>query len=95
MVTFLCKCFRKYIFLEVVLHPCSFQGYVVWWIAMVLLILPADGTKFSFFQQLLKSFQIFFNNPLLIDIYMCVFFVFLGPHRRHMQVPRLGVQSEL
>ena len=23
------------------------------------------------------------------------FFVFLGPHPRHMEVPRLGVQSEL
>uniref|UniRef100_A0A8D1WTB0 Pantetheinase n=1 Tax=Sus scrofa TaxID=9823 RepID=A0A8D1WTB0_PIG len=32
--------------------------------------LESDGTKFSFFQQLLKSFQIFFNNPLLIDIYI-------------------------
>ena len=28
-------------------------------------------------------------------IYMYFFFVFLGPNPRHMEVPRLGVQSEL
>ena len=28
-------------------------------------------------------------------IYTFFFFVFLGPHPQHMQVPRLGVESEL
>ena len=27
-------------------------------------------------------------------MYLCIF-VFLGPHPRHMEVPRLGVESEL
>ena len=26
---------------------------------------------------------------------VCVFFFFLGPHSKHMEVPRLGVKSEL
>ena len=28
-------------------------------------------------------------------LFVCLSFVFLGPHLRHMEVPRLGVQSEL
>ena len=28
-------------------------------------------------------------------LFMCVCFVSLGPHPRHMEVPRLGVQLEL
>ena len=28
-------------------------------------------------------------------IYLFIYFVFLGPHLRHMEVPRLGVRSEL
>ena len=35
-------------------------------------------------RELLKSLFIF-----------CVSFVFLGPHLRHMELPRLGVESEL
>ena len=36
--------------------------------------------------------------PLVLDsfcLFVFVFFVFLGPDLRHMEVPRLGVQSEL
>ena len=32
---------------------------------------------------------------LYLFIYLFLSFVFLGPHLRHMEVPRLGVQSEL
>ena len=32
---------------------------------------------------------------LYLFIYLFIFFVFLGPHRRHMEVPRLGVESGL
>ena len=28
-------------------------------------------------------------------LFVCLFFVFLGPHLKHMEVPRLGVQWEL
>ena len=38
-------------------------------------------------------------HPLIILVFclfvFCVFFVFLGPHLQHMEVPRLGVKSEL
>ena len=37
---------------------------------------------------LLDQFKIFLSFPFLS-------FVFLGPHLRHMEIPRLGVQSEL
>ena len=33
--------------------------------------------------------------PVCINKVCGVFFVFLGPHLWHMEVPRLGVQSEL
>ena len=28
-------------------------------------------------------------------IYLFIYFVFLGPHLRHVEVPRLGVELEL
>ena len=28
-------------------------------------------------------------------VYLFIYCVFLGPHPRHMEIPRLGVQSEL
>ena len=36
--------------------------------------------------------------PKLKDFYYLIFFIlflFLGPHPQHMEVPRLGVESEL
>ena len=42
--------------------------------------------------------QIGFINPqhiLFYSIYYHYFFVFLGPYPRHMEVPRLGVESKL
>ena len=36
-----------------------------------------------------------FHWFLLFFIYLFLSFVFLGPHPRHIEVPRLGVQSEL
>ena len=38
--------------------------------------------------QILKKIYIY------IYIYICIF-CFLGPHLQHMEVPRLGVESEL
>ena len=38
------------------------------------------------------------RNALLVkfvEIFFFLSFVFLGPHLRHMEVPRLGVESEL
>ena len=32
---------------------------------------------------------------LFVCLFVCLFFVFLGPHLLHMEVPRLGVESEL
>ena len=32
---------------------------------------------------------------VFIYLFVCLSFVFLGPHPRHMEVPRLGVYSEL
>ena len=34
-------------------------------------------------------------NPVWSFFFFFFFFVFLGPHPCHMEVPRLGVQSEL
>ena len=30
----------------------------------------------------------------VLGFFVCLFFVFLGPHPQHMEVPRLGVKSE-
>ena len=35
------------------------------------------------------------NLKLLLKSLLNFFFVFLGPHPEHMEVPRLGVESEL
>ena len=32
---------------------------------------------------------------ILFYLFKKIFFVLLGPHQRYMEVPRLGVQSEL
>ena len=37
----------------------------------------------------------FFVFYFFTFIFLLFFFVFLGPHMRHMDVPRLGVESEL
>ena len=42
--------------------------------------------------KLLFGYQTFFFFPSKKNFF---FFVFLGPHPRHMEVPRLGVESEL
>ena len=31
----------------------------------------------------------------MYELYLCIYLAFVGPHPRHMEVPRLGVQSEL
>ena len=35
------------------------------------------------------------NKEFFLDIYLFICLVFLGPYRRHVEVPRLGVESEL
>ena len=35
------------------------------------------------------------KETIFISQVFCLFFVFLGPHLRHMEVPRLGIESEL
>ena len=37
----------------------------------------------------------FEHHWLRMQLYFFVCFYFLGPHLRHMEVPRLGVESEL
>ena len=56
---------------------------------MQLLYLP--GELFFFFNYEM-SFNSIFNSTLLL---LLLFFVFLGPHPWHMEVPRLAVESEL
>ena len=51
-----------------------------WILCQVLKLLSYNGTPISFFLFLLSSSS---------------FFVFLGPNPRHMEVPRLGIQSKL
>ena len=45
----------------------------------------------------LEEYTFSLSSSLLLYYYYYyyIFFVFLGPHLRHMEVPRLGVQSEL
>ena len=35
------------------------------------------------------------EGPIIVLVTIELFFSFLGPHPRHMEVPRLGVESEL
>ena len=39
----------------------------------------------------LLVFQLDFFFEAFVCVCVCVFFVFLGPHPQHMEVPRLGV----
>ena len=32
---------------------------------------------------------------LFVSLFICLYFVFLGPHQRHMEVRRLGIELEL
>ena len=46
-----------------------------------------------------KSY-LFLVTPLpsalfVVLLFVCLFFVFLGPHPRHTEVPRLGIELEL
>jgi len=34
-------------------------------------------------------------TPSIMGLFVCLFSLFLGPHLRHVGVPRLGVESEL
>ena len=50
-----------------------------------------------------QNFNLAFTSPkrMLFFIFLgggggvCLFFFFKGPHLRHMDIPRLGVESEL
>ena len=43
-----------------------------------------------------KAIYRFSTIPIkILFLIICLSFVFLGPHLRHMEVPRLGVKSEL
>jgi len=46
--------------------------------------------------------KISYKRKLLVKSYLCMYvfiylftFVFLGPHLQHMEIPRVGVKSEL
>ena len=32
---------------------------------------------------------------MIVNVFYLFYYLFLGPHPRHMEVPRLGVKSEL
>ena len=53
--------------------------------------------EFSFLCISLDFATFFFKNFLSNYFYLLLllFFVFLGPHQWHMEVPRLGVKLEL
>ena len=46
-------------------------------------------------QFLLYSKVTQYIHILFLSFFLSFFFFFLGPHPRHMEVPRLGVESEL
>ena len=46
------------------------------------------------FQQDICTTDIFTHNLVLIFLFFC-FICFLGPHPQHMEIPRVGVKSEL
>ena len=46
------------------------------------------------FQRLFDHTK-FFHNYVILFLSLCFCFCFLGPHLWHMEVPRLGVKSEL
>ena len=51
---------------------------------------------FLFFLYTFLDFPKFLKHMLLlcVCVYVCVFLPFLGPHPWHMEVPRLGVESD-
>ena len=59
----------------------------VWLISLTLI--------FSGFRSSLGLWSQFHRNYFFPDIFIYFFLLFLGPHPWHMEVPRLGVQSEL
>ena len=44
--------------------------------------------------QDIKALGGFFGG-VVVFVFVVMFFVFLGPHLRHMEVPRRGVESQL
>ena len=45
--------------------------------------------------SLVRSEFASYTSTLVFCLFVCLFFWFLGPHLRHMEVPSLGVESEL
>ena len=60
-------------------HPYSLTGHL-WLLWHCKLALPLLGGK---------------SGVELLFIYVFIYLVFLVPHPKHMEVPRLGVESEL
>ena len=54
--------------------------------------LLASSPHWPHFGELSQQYRFHFDFPFTPP---CLFWSFLGPHLRHMQVPRLGVESEL
>ena len=52
-----------------------------------------DKKQLSFWDFILEIFVLEAKQILVVTIFF--FFVFLGPHPQHMEVPRLGVELEL
>ena len=45
--------------------------------------------------QIHNNYMFLMNLSLFIFYFIIIFWPFLGPHLRHMEVPRLGVELEL
>ena len=58
----------------------------------ILIFFPLNNLSWRFFPC---TFRQAYHILLNIEYYLIVLLFFLGPHLRHMEVPRLGVESEL
>ena len=57
--------------------------------------LSVRGTSLSGALSDIKGLEEGTNSPFFFSFLFFFFFGFLGPHPRHMEVPKLGVESEL
>ena len=74
----------------------TFGSWLSWHLSMVLEVYKGIGFSINPLEGLLAVLSLFLLlNWKVLSQKIFFLFVFLGPHRRHMEVPRLGVESEL
>ena len=79
--------------------PSQIKGFLLLFWSLFWLIQPLkfdlESGYFNYFNTFFQT-MFYFNLNIYHEIlFLLFFFVSLGPHLRHMEIPRLGIKSEL